>query len=142
MRLRYNSIGFLVLMALDTTAHVFFKLAANRAAPLEADLDWALRLFGAPWVYGAVACYIATFFVWMTLLRHAPIGPAFAASHLEVLGVLVASVWVFDETVSARQLGGAALIVAGIVCLAFSESREAAPAEAAEAADAASPRHP
>lgn len=118
---RFYAIGFALLVLLDTSAHVCFKFAANHAAPLAGDLDWALRLAATPWVWGAVACYIGTFFVWMALLKHAPIGPAFAASHLEVVGVLVASYFVFGERISTHQLLGAALILAGIACLACSE---------------------
>ncbi len=61
-----------------------------------------------PWVYGAVLGYVGAFFTWMSLLRHAPIGPAFAASHLEVIGVLLLSAWLLKSrspstTLSARS---------------------------------------
>ena len=83
----------------------------------------------SPWVYCAIACYIGAFVTWMTLLEHAPIGPAFAASHLEVVSVLALSVVVFGEHVGAPQLIGSVLIIAGIVCLAISETEgESAPA--------------
>jgi len=61
----------------------------------------------------------------MTLLRHAPIGPGFAVSHLEVIGVMIISVPVFGEQLSALQLVGATIIVAGVICLAFSETPRA-----------------
>ena len=88
------------------------------------DLSWLYRVSGIPALYVAVACYGATFFVWMTLLRHAPVGPAFAASHLELVGVLMASVTIFHEHVSALQWAGAGTILLGIACLAFGESAE------------------
>ena len=116
--------GFLVLAALDTAAHVFFKLAATDLGPVLLDAGWFARVAGIPAVYVAVACYAATFFVWMTLLRHAPVGPAFAASHLELVGVLLASVLIFKEQVSMLQWAGAAIILLGIACLAVSEKGE------------------
>ena len=122
---RFYLIGFALLMAFDTLTQIAFKLAGNHALPVEANLAWLLRLFGEPWVYGAVLGYLGAFFTWMSLLKHAPIGPAFAASHLEVISVMALSVWLFHEPLTATKLLGAAAILAGIVCLGLAE-REAA----------------
>ena len=111
-------------MAFDTLAQVSFKLAANHAMPLAFGAAWMLRVFTAPWIYGAIVGYVGAFFSWLTLLKRAPIGPAFAASHLEVISVLAISVLYFDERLSWPQLLGSVLIVAGIVCLARSETTE------------------
>ena len=119
-------LGFLLRAVLDTTAHVLFKIAANHGAPLEATLGWITRVATGAWVYGAVACYVATFFNWMTLLRRVPLGPAFAISHLDVVTVMAASALLLHERVSGLQLAGATLIVAGIACVAFGESTAAA----------------
>ncbi|MFI4969186.1 MAG: DMT family transporter [Lysobacterales bacterium] len=119
---RFYLIGFLVLVCFDTFAQVCFKLTANQAMPPEANLGWVLRVLSSPWVYCAVACYIAAFVTWMTLLEHAPIGPAFAASHIEVISVLALSVILFNEHIGTPQWIGSALIIAGIVCLAISET--------------------
>jgi hypothetical protein len=96
---RFYLIGFGLLLGFDTLAQTCFKLAGEHALPVEIGLDWALRVLGQPWVYGAVLGYIGAFFCWMSLLRHAPIGPAFAVP----------------------RLAGAALIVGGVVCLALAE---------------------
>ncbi|MEO8459044.1 MAG: DMT family transporter [Dokdonella sp.] len=119
---RFYLIGFLVLVCFDTLAQVCFKLTANHAMPLAADTDWLLRVATSPWVYGAIACYIGAFVSWMTLLKHAPIGPAFAATHLEVVSVMLLSVLIFGERIGTAQIIGSVLIVAGIVCLAISET--------------------
>jgi drug/metabolite transporter (DMT)-like permease len=130
---RFYLIGFALLMAFDTLTQISFKLAGNHALPVEANLAWLLRLFGEPWVYGAVLGYLGAFFTWMSLLKHAPIGPAFAASHLEVISVMALSVWLFHEPLTATKLLGAAAILAGIVCLGLAE-REAAPHESPDGA--------
>lgn len=122
---RFYFIGFLVLMAFDTLAQLSFKQAGNAALPLEFSVDWLARVFGQPWIYGAFVGYIGAFFSWMTLLKRAPIGPAFAASHLEILSVLALSYWLFDERIALPQIIGCLFIVAGIACLAVSETQEA-----------------
>jgi drug/metabolite transporter (DMT)-like permease len=118
---RFYVSGFLLLMAFDTLAQLSFKLAGSHALPVTADAAWVARVFAQPWVYGAVAGYIGAFFIWMTLLRHAPIGPAFAASHLEVVSVTLLSAWLLHEPLTLPRILGAATIVAGILCLAAAE---------------------
>ena len=122
---RFYIIGFLVLMAFDTLAQLSFKQAGNSALPLEMSLDWLVRVFSQPWIYGAFVGYIGAFFTWMSLLKHAPIGPAFAASHLEIISVLAVSYWLFSEPIGWPQIIGCLFIVAGIMCLAVSEKPEA-----------------
>ena len=61
------------------------------------------------------------------MLKHAPIGPAFAASHLEVVSVMLLSIWLFDEHLTVARVLGAIAIIAGIVCLGLAESREQLP---------------
>ena len=124
---RFYLFGFLLLMGFDTLAQISFKYAGTQALPVEASPAWLLRVFGQPWVYGAVVGYVGAFFTWMALLKHAPIGPAFAASHLEVVSVMLLSVWLFDEHLTAARVLGAIAILAGIVCLGLAESREHAP---------------
>ncbi|OOG40770.1 EamA family transporter [Rhodanobacter sp. C05] len=124
---RFYLIGFLLLMGFDTLAQISFKYAGTQALPVAASLEWVLRVFGQPWVYGAVIGYIGAFFTWMALLKHAPIGPAFAASHLEVVSVMLLSIWLFDEHLNTARVLGAIAIIAGIVCLGMAESREHVP---------------
>jgi drug/metabolite transporter (DMT)-like permease len=121
---RLYLIGFPLLLAFDTLAQLCFKLAGTHALPLEFSLGWLQRLFGQPYVYGSLFGYVGAFFTWMTLLERAPIGPAFAASHLEVVTVLALSAWLLGEPVTGVHLAGAALILAGVVCLARAESQD------------------
>ncbi|WP_017256460.1 DMT family transporter [Pseudomonas tolaasii] len=118
---RFYILGFLALILFDTLAQVSFKFASVHAEPLAMDTAWLIRVFGAPWIYGAFVGYIGAFFTWMTLLKYAPVGPAFAASHLELISVTLISVWLFDDSLTWPKIIGGALIIAGILCLARSE---------------------
>jgi len=120
---RFYLMGFVVLIVFDTFSQVCFKFASIHAEPFAVDLAWLWRILGEPWVYGSIVGYLGAFFTYMTLLRHAPIGPAFAVSHLEVIGVMIVSVPLFGEHLSAIQLLGAAIIVAGVICLGLSEPK-------------------
>lgn len=121
---RFYLVGFLVLMAFDTLAQLSFKKAGDAALPLEFSPSWLWRVFAQPWIYGALIGYIGAFFTWMHLLRRAPVGPAFAASHLEIISVLALSHYLFQETIGLPQILGCAFIIAGIACLAVSEAQD------------------
>ena len=124
MKLSYR-FGFLLLMAFDTLSQISFKFAGIHALPVEASTAWLLRLVLHPWIYCAVLGYLGAFFTWMQLLKRAPIGPAFAASHLEVVSVMLLSAPLFNERIGFAQAVGAVAIVVGIICLAMGERDEA-----------------
>ena len=117
------ALGFAALVLIDTWTQIAFKLASRQTGEFVLNTRWLSAAAVTPFIYGAIAGYIAAFVTWMTLLEHAPVGPAFAASHLEVVTVLMISVPLFGEHLSAAKLAGAACIVTGIIMLSFSESR-------------------
>ena len=113
-------LGFGALMLFDTLTQFSFKLASSHAGEFVLRLDWLVQVFSKPWVYGAVLGYLGAFVAWMTLLKHAPVGPAFAASHLEIVFVLILSAIFFGEKLKTMQIVGAVCIVLGIVFLSLS----------------------
>jgi drug/metabolite transporter (DMT)-like permease len=121
---RFYVIGFALLAGFDTLTQVSFKLATHRTGEFAFRMSWLYAAMLAPWIYGAVAGYLGAFVTWMKLLEHAPVGPAFAASHLDVVTVLLISVPLFGERLTMIQIIGAVCIVAGIVILGVSESRQ------------------
>ena len=120
---KFYVFGFIALIVFDTFSQICFKMAAIEAKPFLIEVEWLIRALQTPWVYGAIIGYLGAFIIWMTLLRHAPVGPAFAASHLEVVGVMVISAPLFGEALSISQILGAMLVVAGVVCLAQDETQ-------------------
>lgn len=116
-------IGFLLLVAIDTFVQIGFKLAGNDTLPVTLDLPWLERVAREPWIVGVLLGYGAAFVVYMTLIKHAPIGPAFAASHMEIVTVTLFSVLVFGDTLTLWQAVGCCAIVTGVVVLAATEGR-------------------
>jgi drug/metabolite transporter (DMT)-like permease len=117
-------IGFSALMFFDTLTQVSFKLSSSHAGVFVPEFAWLFTVFLNPWVYGAVIGYLGSFVAWITLLKHAPVGPAFAASHLDVVTVLIISVVYLGEKLSTLQVLGALCIIAGIVCLSLSKENK------------------
>ena len=116
-------VGFVLLVVFNSAAQLALKSASTGALPLQFSAAWLMRLLHQRALYGAIVGFVSGFLVWMALLRHAPIGPAFAASNLDIVTVLLASDWLLGEHVGVSQVAGALLIVAGVGCLAIAASR-------------------
>lgn len=122
---KFYIIGFLVLMACDTLAQTGIKLATLHAGEMSLHWSWAREMLCQPWLYIALASFLGAFVTWMTLLEHAPVGPAFAASHLELVTVLMVSVTCLGEALTRSQVAGCVLIVAGIAVLGMQDAEAA-----------------
>ena len=122
---RFYILGFAVLVLFDTLTQISFKLATMHAGEFSLQLSWLQRVLLSFPIYGAILGYLGSFVTWMTLLKHAPIGPAFAASHLEIISVLLISFVFFGEHLNSTQILGAASIVLGVVCLSMSSHPDA-----------------
>jgi drug/metabolite transporter (DMT)-like permease len=112
---------FVLLLAIDTFNQVAFKMAGERTAPATFDADWLLRIVNEPWIAAILAGNLLAFLIYMTLLRDVQIGPAFAASHLEIVTVMIVSVIFFGERFTPLQVIGCAAIFAGVAILAITE---------------------
>ena len=115
-------IGLILLMAVETTAQIAFKFAADQALPMTLDPLWIERLLLAPWVYVALASHAAFFGIYMLLIKHAPIGPVFAASHLDIVSVTLFSIYILGDRLTTTQAIGCCAIVAGVLVLAATET--------------------
>ena len=115
-------LGFLLLVAVDTCVQIGFKFAGNNTLPVTLDLPWLERVVNEPWVLGVLAGYGAAFVIYMTLIKHAPIGPAFAASHMEIVTVTLFSYFYFGDSITLVQALGCCAIVGGVIVLAATET--------------------
>jgi drug/metabolite transporter (DMT)-like permease len=118
-------LGFIALVCFDTMGQLGFKLAAQVVGPVALEPSWLRALIESPYFYLTLIAYLGAFFVYMSMLQHAPIGPLFAASHLELVTVTIISFAFFGERFNLLQAVGCVLIVAGIVVLGRSETRGA-----------------
>ena len=120
---KFYIIGFLLLMSLDTFDQISFKNASAVVEPFVINVDFFVRILSNIWVYGAIAGYIGSFIIWMTLLKYAPVGASFAASHLEIVSVTIVSYYLFNEPLNNYKIIGGVLILLGVLCLAKDEEQ-------------------
>jgi drug/metabolite transporter (DMT)-like permease len=114
--------GFVLLITIDTFVQVAFKFAGESALPVSFDVAWLLRLIQEPWLFAALAGAGAAFLTYMTLIRYAPIGPAFAATHLDIVTVSLFSVFFLGSTMTPVQILGCCAIIFGVLVLACTET--------------------
>lgn len=123
--LRFYFIAFTTLAAIDAFTQVSFKLAARTTGEFVPSLQFVALAAHVPWLYAAVAGYVASFFAWMMVLERTPVGAAFAASHIEIVVILVLSVVLFGEHLDAPKMIGALFIMSGVAVLAVAARRDA-----------------
>ena len=120
-------LGFAALMVLDALAQIGFKLSAAHAGAASFTPGWFWAAISQPWAIAVVIGYAGAFAVYMTLIKSAPIGPAFAASHLEIALVILVSLLFLGESLTWLQALGCLAIIAGVVVLAMTETEESKP---------------
>ncbi|WP_392563043.1 EamA family transporter [Orbus sturtevantii] len=120
---RFYIIGFACLLLFDTLGQTGFKFSALNAKPLDYSLEWVVRILSNKWIYLTTLSYIGAFFTWMVLLKKAPVGPAFAASRLQIVSVMLVSIFIFNEPLTLTRALGAVVIISGIIFLAIAEKK-------------------
>ena len=116
-------LGFFALVLFDTMGQVGFKLTGDVSGVFEFSERWLRLVLAQPAFYMIVVAYLCAFFTYMTLMKEAPVGPLFAAAHLELVTVTVLSwIW-FGERFSMLQMVGCLCIIGGVVMLGVTETR-------------------
>ena len=117
-------LGFFALVIFDTMGQVGFKITGQATGVVEFDLDWVRLVLAQPAFYVIVSAYILAFFTYMSLMKQAPVGPLFAAAHLELVTVTVLSWMWFGERFSLIQIAGCLCIIGGVVMLGVTETAQ------------------
>lgn len=110
-----------VLVFVEVLAQLAIKLAGERIGAFDFSLAAVSAALRNGWLWVAVGSYCAGFFVWMTILSRSHLSRAFPTSAIVFVAVMLASFVVLNETFSALQWLGAAVIVAGILQLGGEE---------------------
>lgn len=114
-------LGFLLLLTFDTASQVGIKLAGERIGGGEIA-TWLMRVVLEPLIYFVLICYAGAFATYVSLLKYAPVGPAYAAAHGHIVTVLIISMLFLGERLTVLQSLGGVAILAGLVILAITET--------------------
>ena len=121
-----SAVTWLLLLSgvgLNAAAQLLLKAATRASGPLIADtgaLSWqaAVRLVGAAPLWGGLACYAVSVFLWLGALSRVPVSVAYPMLSIGYIVNAFAAAALFGEALSGAKLAAIALIVLGVVVLA------------------------
>ncbi len=111
------------LIAIESAAQISLKLAANQIGEMTWEWSWIVRAVSDKWFIASLVCDVASFLVWIALLRRHDLSFAVPVSSLCFVSVLALSVVVLKEPVTALQIVGMATIGVGIYLIAQDHQR-------------------
>jgi multidrug transporter EmrE-like cation transporter len=114
-------LGFALLLTFDTASQVGIKFAGERIGS-GGDAAWLTRVAQEPLIYLVLLCYGGAFATYISLLKYAPVGPAYAAAHGHIVTVLIISMLFLGEGLTLLQALGGLSILGGLVILAVTET--------------------
>ncbi|MFG1431966.1 EamA family transporter [Xanthobacter sp. V2C-8] len=104
----------LAFLGVDTATQVAFKLAADGIGDVPLGLGFAAAMAGSAAAWLAVAFYIATYVLWMLVLKDTALSRAFPLTALSYVTVPLIGWLAFGEAIGPRVAAGIALILAGV----------------------------
>jgi len=123
-----SAVTWLLLLSgvgLNAAAQLLLKAATRASGPLIADtgaLSWqaAVRLVGAAPLWGGLACYAVSVFLWLGALSRVPVSVAYPMLSIGyIVNAIVAYFW-FGEALAGQKLLGIGFIVIGVWLVAKS----------------------
>lgn len=107
--------GVFLTPVLISAGQILFRLTGMRLH--EKGAPGILRMFYEPYFLAAMVIYVLGTFVWVSVLRHMPLGRAYPFMALSFVIVPLASAFFLAEPLTLRYWVGAALIVAGMIVI-------------------------
>ena len=109
--------AWLAMVAIEVLTQLSLKFAGKATGGFDFSAHAFSLAIASGWLWIALACYCATFLVWMLILGHSNLSRAFPTTAIVFVVVMLASWLVLHESIGAVQIIGAVVIVAGILQL-------------------------
>jgi undecaprenyl phosphate-alpha-L-ara4N flippase subunit ArnE len=110
-----TSLLLALCIATNVGRELCFKLAADQTARSGAE---ATRFFGRVAFWAGLLVGATQLVAWVAVLQRAPLAIAYPLMASAYAGVPIASVLLFGERLTRSQVFGAALVAAGVTCVA------------------------
>jgi multidrug transporter EmrE-like cation transporter len=110
----------LVSVLLGAAGQVLLKMGAVKLGPSADLLSLLGRIVTNPHILGGFALYGVASVLWIAVLSRAPLSLAYPMLSLGYVIVLLASAYVFGETIPTVRVAGIAAIVVGLVLVSSS----------------------
>jgi len=104
-----------LLLAFDVAIQMTMKVAGDQLTSIPFGFDWAAAAASSVMVWISLVGYVATFVLWLAILRTGPLGAAFPVTALTYVLVPICGWLLLGEEITAGRAVGIALIVAGVI---------------------------
>jgi drug/metabolite transporter (DMT)-like permease len=122
---------WLSIPLLNTLQQIFLKESADHVSG-QFGITWIVELVSSPWFILAIIAEIVCFVLWLRVLARTDLSKAFPLSAISYVFVLASAWLLYSEQVSALQLGGSALIIAGAWCVSTAPAEKSMPASSSK----------
>lgn len=110
---------WLLNVLLDTFGQLSFKAAAAAPGLGEGLARWR-AMARRPWIWLGVGCYVGEFLVWLAFLSLVPLSEGVLLGSINIVAVMVAGRFLFDEKFSPLRTLGILLVAAGVAVVGLS----------------------
>jgi drug/metabolite transporter (DMT)-like permease len=103
----------LATVSFDTVGQLSFKRAAM-LPNAHSGLRYWQTLMQQPSIWLGLACYVAEFLLWLAFLSLVPLSQGVLLVSLNVVTVMLAGRWFFQETLTPWRVAGMLLVASGV----------------------------
>lgn len=104
---------WLANVLLDTGGQLAFKAAAGDDRAGDGLARWRY-MFGRPWIWTGIGCYVAEFLVWIAFLSLVPLSEGVLLGSINIVAIMIAGRFLFSERLSPLRVTGILLVAAGV----------------------------
>lgn len=111
---RLTLLLWLLTNLLDCCGQLAFKTAALSSAYCSGTQPWRYML-ARPWVWLGVVSYAVQFLLWLAFLSRVALSQAVLLASINVVAIMLAGRWCFNERLTRWRLAGMLLISLGVI---------------------------
>ena len=116
---------WMLMPLFDTANQICMKYLGLSTGDLPFGFDWLARVLASPFWWGAIAADVGSFLMWMLILKKSNLSFAVPFNSLQYITILLASYWLFHESLTLVHWLGIALIVSGLILVGTEKSKAA-----------------
>lgn len=111
---RLTLLLWLLTTLLDCCGQLAFKRAALHSAHCSGTQQWR-DMLARPWVWLGFVSYAVEFLLWLAFLSLVALSQAVLLASVNVVAIMLAGRWCFNERLTRWRLAGMLLIALGVI---------------------------
>ena len=110
----------LIVLLLDTGAHLLLKAASMRAQALEQQRGgFILALLRQPTLWIAIPAFVGLFFTWIGFISNVPLSQGVMVGSISIVGVMICGRIFFGERITPPRALAIVLVSTGVLLVGW-----------------------